>query len=197
MSAEIQSSADVDLTAKIGEGSSIWHLAQIRENVEIGTNCVIGRGSYVGPGVLIGNNVKIQNLALIYDPATIHDNAFLGPGVILTNDVYPRSTNPDGELKDSTQWKPQGVVVGEGASIGARSVVLAGVTIGAWSLIGAGSVVIRDVPPHSLVAGNPANHKGWVSKTGVQLIQQDDETWLCPESGERYIKNKNQTMESI
>jgi len=197
MSAEIQKSADVDQTAKIGEGSAVWHLAQIRENSQIGTNCVIGRGSYIGPGVQIGNNVKIQNLALVYDPATIHDNVFIGPGAILTNDVYPRSTNPDGELKDSTQWEPQGVIVGEGASIGARAVVLAGVTIGAWALIGAGSVVIRDVPPHSLVVGNPAIHKGWVSKTGVQLVQQDNEIWLCPESGTRYLKEDNQSMKLI
>ena len=92
----------------------------------------------------------------VYDPAEIGEGVFIGPGVILTNDVYPRAINTDGELKDGTDWVPKGVTIKSGASIGARSVILAGVTIGNWALLGAGTVVIRDIPDYALVAGNPS-----------------------------------------
>jgi UDP-2-acetamido-3-amino-2,3-dideoxy-glucuronate N-acetyltransferase len=194
MSTNIQKSADVDSRAIIGEGSSVWHLAQIRENAQIGKNCVIGRGAYIGPSVLIGDNVKIQNLAQIYDPAVLGSGVFIGPGAILTNDVYPRATEPSGELKGSAEWETAGVAIGDGASIGARAVVLAGVTIGPWALIGAGAVVIRDVQSHALVVGNPAKQKGWVSRLGVQLKQEESGLWTCPKSGEEYEETGEGTL---
>ncbi len=185
MTIHIEASADVSNEASIGENSSIWHLAQVREKARLGKSCTIGRGAYVGPGVEIGNNVKVQNYALIYDPSVIADGVFIGPGVVLTNDVYPRAVNPDGGLKTTEGWEAKGVEIGEGASIGARAVVLAGVTIGRWSLIGSGAVVIRDVPDFALVVGNPGKQVGWVGKSGYKLTEIGPE-WHCEQTGEIY-----------
>ena len=189
MQPHIDPSASVDRTAVIGSGSKVWHLAQVRENAEIGKNCVIGRGAYIGPEVKIGSNSKIQNLAQIYDPAEIGEGVFIGPGAILTNDVYPRAISADGEVKGGNDWVPKGVTIRSGASIGARSVILAGVTIGEWALLGAGSVVIRDVPSHALVAGNPSRQLGWVGKAGIQLVS-DGNLLVCPQTGECFTKTE-------
>jgi len=188
MEAHISDTVDMGERVSIGDRTSIWHLAQIREDVVIGSNCVIGRGVYVGPSIKIGDNVKIQNYALIYDPAQIDDGVFIGPAVVLTNDIYPRSVNQNGELKNSQGWESLGVLVRTGASIGARAVVLAGTEIGAWSLVGAGSVVIRDVPDYALVVGNPAKQIGWVGRLGVKLVEKEG-IWVCPKSGEKYLEN--------
>jgi len=184
----ISETADVDEDVSLGSGTRVWHLSQIREKAVLGNDCIIGRGAYIGPGVKIGKNVKIQNHALIYDPAEIDDGVFIGPAAVLTNDVYPRSVDPSGALKDSQGWESLGVRVREGASVGARAVVLAGTVIGAWALIGAGSVVIRDVPDHALVVGNPAKQIGWVGRLGVRLVEEEG-IWVCPESGEKYIQD--------
>lgn len=188
----IHDSADVDARARIGDGSSIWHLAQVREHAEIGSECVIGRGVYVGPGVTIGDRTKIQNFAQVYDPARIGSGVFIGPAVILTNDVYPRSVDVDGGLKRADAWEAAGVTIHDGASVGARSVVLAGVEIGPWALIGAGSVVIRDVPAHALVVGNPARQIGWVGRAGQRLESAGDGRWSCPITGEAYVERDGQ-----
>lgn len=191
MSVRVAAGAEVDERATIGDGSTIWHLAQIRENAQLGRNCVVGRGAYIGPGVCIGDNVKIQNLALVYDPAQIGNGVFIGPAAVLTNDVYPRSVDIAGCSKNASHWESLGVTVDEGASIGARSVVLAGVSIGAWALIGAGAVVVRDVPAHALFVGNPACQKGWVGRFGVQLQHEGKSHWRCPETGEIYLESSD------
>src|SRR3954447_2065906 len=149
MQPRVMPTADVDEKAAIGAGTTVWHLAQVREDATVGTDCVIGRGAYVGPGVVVGNNVKLQNYALVYEPARLADGVFIGPAVVLTNDTYPRAVNPDGSAKSAHDWDPVGVTVERGASIGARAVCVAPVTVGAWSLVGAGSVVVRDVPAHA------------------------------------------------
>ena len=141
----------------------------------------------MGPNVRIGPNTKVQNLAQIYDPAEIGDGVFIGPGAILTNDIYPRAIDSNGQAKGASDWEPKGVVIKSGASIGARSVILAGVTIGEWALIGAGSVVIKDVPNYAIVVGNPSRQIGWVGKSGIQLIQKGS-LLVCPITGESYIK---------
>jgi acetyltransferase-like isoleucine patch superfamily enzyme len=177
---------DVEPGAAVGQGTKVWHYAQIREGAALGKDCVIGRGAYVGPGVRIGDNCKIQNYALVYDPAVIEDGVFIGPAVVLTNDRYPRAVSPDGALRGADDWDPVGVTIHHGASVGARSVCVAPVTIGAWALVAAGSTVIRDVPAFALVAGSPAKQVGWVGKQGVPLEDLDDGLWRCPASGDRY-----------
>ena len=177
---------DVDPRASIGEGTKVWHDAQVREGAHLGTNCVVGRAAYIGPGVQIGNKCKIQNLALVYDPAVLEDGVFIGPAAILTNDQYPRAIKPEGELRGPDEWEIVGVTVRHGASIGARSVCVAPVTIGQWALVAAGSTVIKDVPDYALVAGTPARRIGWVGRFGVPLTTDDGVTWRCPKTDETY-----------
>lgn len=196
MSTRILPSADVDDGAEIGDGSSIWHLAQVREGARLGRNCIIGRGAYVDAGVTLGDNCKVQNYALVYAPAELGDGVFIGPAVVLTNDVYPRSVSPTGELKSGSDWEAAGVRIGEGAAIGARAVVVAGVTIGEWSLVGAGAVVTKDVQPHALVVGVPARRVGWVGHAGLPLEEQDDGAWRCPETGTRYVVEDDKLTEA-
>jgi acetyltransferase-like isoleucine patch superfamily enzyme len=184
--ARIHPSADVSDDAKIGEGSAVWHLAQVREHAVLGENCIVGRGAYVGEGVVMGDNCKLQNYALVYEPAVLEDGVFVGPAVVFTNDHYPRAVTPEGTLKRGDDWEPVGVTVREGASIGARSVCVAPVTIGRWALVAAGSVVVKDVPDFALVAGVPARRTRWVGHVGVPLEPDGDGRWRCPASGRLY-----------
>lgn len=195
MTQVIAESADVSPDAELGEGTKVWHLAQVREGAVIGDGGIVGRGVYVGSGVQIGKNCKIQNYALVYEPAKLGDGVFIGPGVILTNDTYPRAVNPDGSLKSADNWEAVGVTIRDGASIGARAVCVAPVTIGRWATVAAGAVVVKDVPDFALVAGVPARRLGWVGKAGVPLVE-DGGQWLCPETGERFIQ-ENETLREV
>lgn len=179
----IETTADVDDSAVVGEGTRVWHLAQIREEARVGAECVIGRGAYIGPGVVLGDRCKVQNLALVYEPAVVEDGAFIGPAVVFTNDYFPRAVTPNGELKTADDWTAVGVTVREGASIGARAVCIAPVTIGRWAMVAAGAVVRRDVPDFALVVGNPAHQIRWVGRAGVPLEQVDRATFRCPVTG--------------
>ena len=183
----ITETADVSPAASIGEGSSIWHLAQVREDAVLGKNCIVGRGAYIGTGVVLGDNCKVQNYALVYEPAVLGDGVFIGPAVVLTNDTYPRAINADGSLKSAHDWQPVGVTIGRGAAIGARATCVAPVTIGEWATVAAGAVVVKDVPAHALVAGVPARRIGWVGKAGAPL-RQDGEVWVCPMTGDRFVE---------
>jgi UDP-2-acetamido-3-amino-2,3-dideoxy-glucuronate N-acetyltransferase len=188
VSLRVASSADVDARATIGDGSAVWHLAQIREDAELGRNCVVGRGAYIGAGVRIGDNCKIQNYALVYEPALLEDGVFVGPAAVLTNDTFPRSVNPDGTVKYSADWQPVGVTLREGSSVGAQAVCVAPVTVGRWATVAAGAVVTRDVPDFALVAGVPARRIKWVGRAGVPLSDQGDGRWRCPETGEEFVE---------
>ena len=186
MAVKIVASAEVDSTAVVGDGTSIWHLVQIRDQVKLGKNCIVGRGAYIGSGVVIGDNCKIQNYALVYEPAKLGNGVFIGPAAVLTNDEFPRAVNPDGTLKSGSDWHAVGVEIGDGASIGARAVCIAPVKIGAWSLVAAGAVVTKDVPDFALMAGVPAKRLGWVGRAGRPLENIGDNRFRCPQTGATY-----------
>ncbi|MBV7432774.1 acyltransferase [Dermabacteraceae bacterium P13115] len=185
MTFSVAEGADVAETAVIGRGSKIWHNAQVREGARLGEDCIVGRGAYIGSGVEMGRGCKVQNYALVYEPAKLADGVFVGPAVVFTNDHFPRAVNPDLTPKSAHDWEPVGVTCGEGASIGARAVCVAPVTIGAWALVAAGATVVRDVPPHALVAGVPAKRIAWVGRAGEPLTA-DGDRWVCPVTSESY-----------
>jgi UDP-2-acetamido-3-amino-2,3-dideoxy-glucuronate N-acetyltransferase len=193
--ARVVPSADVDERATVGAGTRIWHLAQVREGAVVGRGCTIGRGAYVGPGVRLGDNVKLQNYALVYEPAELADGVFVGPAAVLTNDEYPRAVTPDGRLKSGDDWTAVGVVIGEGAAIGARAVCVAPVSIGRWALIAAGAVVTKDVADFALMVGVPARRVGWVGRAGEPLVAKGDGRYVCPRTGAEYREDADRLTE--
>lgn len=196
MSVRVADSADIDQRSEIGDGSSVWHLAQVREHARLGRNCVIGRGAYIGTGVQMGDNCKVQNYALVYEPAVLENGVFVGPAAVLTNDTFPRAINPDGSLKSGDDWEAVGVTLREGSSVGARAVCVAPVTVGRWATVAAGSVVTRDVPDFALVAGVPARRIKWVGRAGVPLDDLGDGRWRCPTTGDVYIEDDGRLTEA-
>lgn len=176
MAIRIHLTAEVSPAARIGEGTFIWHQAQVREGAQIGQHCIISKGVYIDTGVCIGNNVKIQNYVSVFHGVTIADGVFVGPHVCFTNDFYPRAINADGTLKAADDWALSETLVKLGASIGANATIVCGITIGQWAMIGAGSVVTRDVPDYALVLGNPARIKGFVCTCGHKLAESQRHT---------------------
>ena len=181
-------SADVDDRAELGPGTSVWHLAQVREHAKVGRDVVIGRGAYIGTGVPVGDNCKIQNYALVYEPAVLEAGVFIGPAAGLTNDHYPRAGDSEGKAKTAHDWTPVGVTIREGASVGARAVCVAPLEIGRWALVAAGSVVTKDVPDFALVAGVPAKRIRWVGKAGEPLEERGGGLFVCPKDGSEYVE---------
>jgi acetyltransferase-like isoleucine patch superfamily enzyme len=168
----IHSSAHISPDSKIGKGTKIWHEAQVREGASIGKNCILGKSVYVGKNVKIGDNVKLENRVSVFQGVTIENDVFVGPHVVFTNDLRPRSFNQD--------WEVIPTLVKQGASIGANSTILCGITIGEYAMIGAGSVVTKDVPPYALVYGNPAKVRGFVCRCGnrLALVREEEERVL-------------------
>ena len=190
--ARIQPTADMDDNVEIGDGSSVWHLAQVRGGARIGKNVIIGRGAYIGSDVHIGDNCKIQNYALVYEPAELADGVFIGPAAVLTNDTFPRACNPDGSSKSAHDWEPVGVTLKKGASVGARAVCVAPITIGEWATVAAGAVVTKDVPDYALVAGVPARRIKWVGRSGFPLEPAGEGRWKDPKTGDEFVENNEQ-----
>ena len=176
--------AFIDEGCVIGEGTKIWHFSHIMPNCQLGKNCNIGQNVVISPEVVLGANVKVQNNVSIYTGVTCDDDVFLGPSMVFTNVINPRSA----VNRKSEYLKTH---VGKGASIGANATIVCGHDIGAFAFIGAGAVVTKEVLAYALVVGNPARQMGWMSEFGQRL--HFDETGLatCPESGEQYrLENK-------
>ena len=171
--------AVIDNGCTIGKGTKIWHFSHIMTGAEIGENCNIGQNVVVSPGVKLGKNVKVQNNVSLYTGVICEDDVFLGPSMVFTNVINPRSSIIRKDSYSST-------IVEKGASIGANSTIICGNKIGAYSFIGAGAVVTKDVKPYAMVVGNPARQTGWMSEYGHKLIFDNAGYASCPESGERY-----------
>jgi UDP-2-acetamido-3-amino-2,3-dideoxy-glucuronate N-acetyltransferase len=172
--------AVIDPGCKIGKGSKIWHFTHLMSGCEIGENCNLGQNVVVSPGVILGKNVKVQNNVSIYTGVICEDDVFLGPSMVFTNIVNPRSAviRRDQYLK---------TLVKKGASIGANATVICGHEIGEFAFIGAGAVVTKNVPTYALVVGNPARHVGWMSEYGHRLDFDKQGVAYCPESKEKYV----------
>jgi UDP-2-acetamido-3-amino-2,3-dideoxy-glucuronate N-acetyltransferase len=172
--------AVIDEGCEIGEGTKIWHFSHIMSNCVIGEGCNIGQNVVVSPEVVLGKNCKVQNNVSLYTGVICEDDVFLGPSMVFTNVINPRSgVNRRGEYMRT--------VVRKGASIGANATIVCGHDIGEYAFIGAGAVVTKEVPAYALVVGNPAKQKGWMSEFGHRLHFGDDNTAVCPESGEKYL----------
>lgn len=175
--------AVIDDGCSIGNGTKIWHFSHIMSNCKIGNNCNIGQNVVVSPGVELGNNVKVQNNVSIYTGVICEDDVFLGPSMVFTNVMNPRSAvNRRDQYMKTT--------VKKGASIGANATIVCGNPIGEYAFIGAGTVVTKEVPDYALVVGNPARQIGWMSSYGHKLIFENG-TAICPESGEIYKLENN------
>ena len=173
-------SAIIDSGCHIGKGTKIWHFTHIMPGCEIGENCNIGQNVVVSPGVILGKNVKVQNNVSIYTGVICEDDVFLGPSMVFTNIVNPRSA----VIRKDQYVK---TCVGKGASIGANATIVCGHDIGEYAFIGAGSVVTKSVLPYALVVGNPGRHLGWMSEYGHRLVFNEDGIAFCPESNEKYM----------
>jgi UDP-2-acetamido-3-amino-2,3-dideoxy-glucuronate N-acetyltransferase len=171
--------AVIDEGCTIGRGTKIWHFSHIMKDSVIGDRCNIGQNVVVSPGVRLGNNVKVQNNVSIYTGVICEDDVFLGPSMVFTNIINPRSAVVRRDLYVKT-------MVRRGASIGANATIICGNEIGEYALIGAGAVITKDVKPFALVVGNPGRQTGWVSEYGHKLSFNSDGVAFCPESGQKY-----------
>ena len=176
----IHETAVIDEPCSIGVGSKIWHFSHIMKNAVLGKDCNLGQNVVISPRVTLGNNVKVQNNVSIYTGVICEDDVFLGPSMVFTNIVNPRSAvvRKDKYVKTLVQ---------KGASIGANATVVCGNTIGSFAMVGAGAVITKDVSPYALVVGNPAKQIGWVSEYGHRLEFDESGKATCEESGQEYL----------
>ena len=180
--------AIIDSGALIGEGTKIWHFSHIMENCTIGKSCNLGQNVVVSPKVVLGNNVKVQNNVSIYSGVNCEDDVFLGPSMVFTNIINPRSAVVRRDKYIET-------LVKKGASIGANATIICGNTIGSFALIGAGTVVTKNVSDYALIVGNPGKQIGWVSEFGHRLDFKEGIA-ICPESKQQY-QLKNEVVKRI
>lgn len=185
----VHETAVVDPGCIIGEGTKIWHFCHIMPNSRIGDNCSLGQNVVISPGTILGNNVKIQNNVSVYTGVECEDDVFLGPSMVFTNVINPRSA-----IIRKSEYKK--TLVKRGATIGANATIICGITIGEFAFIGAGAVVTKSVPPFALITGNPGRHKGWMSEYGHKLQFNEVGIAVCKESGQQY-ELKNSTVKRI
>jgi UDP-2-acetamido-3-amino-2,3-dideoxy-glucuronate N-acetyltransferase len=172
-------SAVLDDGCEIGARTKIWHFCHVMPEAVIGTDCVLGQNVFVAGKVRLGNNVKVQNNVSLFEGVICEDNTFLGPSMVFTNVINPRSS-----VKRKDEYMK--TLVKEGASIGANVTLICGNTVGAYSFIGAGAVITKDVPDYALMVGNPARQVGWMSKAGLRLHFNEQNIAVCPETKEKY-----------
>jgi UDP-2-acetamido-3-amino-2,3-dideoxy-glucuronate N-acetyltransferase len=182
--------AVIDDGCKIGKGTKIWHFSHIMTGSEIGENCNIGQNVVISPSVTLGRNVKVQNNVSIYTGVICEDDVFLGPSMVFTNVINPRSAVNRKDQYGST-------VVEKGATIGANATIVCGIRIGRYAFIGAGAVVTKNIKPYALVVGNPARQTGWMSEYGHKLTFGDSGVAVCKESGDRYKLENNEVSRII
>lgn len=176
--------AVIDEGSRIADGTKIWHFSHIMPGCVIGERCNLGQNVVISPGVVLGNNVKIQNNVSVYTGVQCEDDVFLGPSMVFTNVINPRSA-----VVRKNEYRE--TIVKKGASIGANATVVCGNTIGEYALIGAGAVITKPVRPYALVVGNPAKQIGWVSEYGHRLQFDSSGLARCPETGDQYQLNNN------
>lgn len=176
--------AVIDENCMIGDGTKIWHFSHIMSGSVIGENCNLGQNVVISPDVVLGNNVKVQNNVSVYTGVICEDDVFLGPSMVFTNVINPRSA-----VKRRDQYMK--TEVGRGASIGANATIICGNRIGKYAFIGAGAVVTKAVPDYALVVGNPSKQIGWMSEFGHRLNFDKSGIAHCPESNEKYILENN------
>jgi UDP-2-acetamido-3-amino-2,3-dideoxy-glucuronate N-acetyltransferase len=182
--------AVVDAGCTIGKGTKIWHFSHIMPNCILGENCNIGQNVVVSPDVILGNNVKVQNNVSIYTGVICEEDVFLGPSMVFTNVMNPRSAvNRKNEYLKT--------IVRKGASIGANATIVCGHDIGEFAFIGAGAVVTKTVAPYALMVGNPARQLGWMSEYGQRLTFNNEGVAICSESGEEYKLENNKVIKII
>ncbi|MEO6671541.1 MAG: acyltransferase [Ferruginibacter sp.] len=180
----VHQSSFADEGCKIGEGTKIWHFSHIMTGAVIGKNCIIGQNVVVCDKVLLGDNVRVQNNVSIYEGVICEDDVFLGPGMVLTNVINPRSA-----ISRKHEFKT--TLIRKGASIGANATIVCGNEIGAYAFIGAGAVVTKPVPPYALMVGNPGRQAAWISEFGHKLKFDSYNKATCKESGQEYILENN------
>ena len=185
----VHPSSIVDEAAIIGENTKIWHFCHISSNTIIGKDCNFGQNVFIAPNVKLGNGVKVQNNVSIYEGVECADAVFLGPSMVFTNVMNPRSG-----VSRKNEYKK--TIVQEGVTIGANATIVCGITIGKYAFIGAGAVVTKNIPPFALVVGNPSRQIGWMSEKGEKLQFGDDQIAICPLSKEKY-KLSNNKVEKI
>lgn len=181
--------AVIDDNCKIGEGTKIWHFSHVMSNCVMGANCNLGQNVVISPDVILGDNVKIQNNVSIYTGVICEDDVFLGPSMVFTNVINPRSA-----INRRNQYAKTTVKIG--ASIGANATIVCGNDIGAYAFVGAGAVVTKDIPNFALVVGNPSKQVGWVGEYGHKLVFNDNDIAICEESKQEY-KLENNTVKRI
>src|SRR3954471_13351466 len=180
----VHPSSYIDEPCTIGKGVHIWHFCHIMQNSVIGDNCNIGQNVVIGRSVTLGNNVKVQNNVTVYEGVTCEDDVFLGPSMVFTNVINPRSA-----VSRKHEFKP--TLVRRGASIGANATIVCGNEIGEYAFIGAGAVITKPVPAYALIVGNPGRQMGWMSEFGQRLSFSEDGIATCSETGEKYILQNN------
>ena len=179
--------AVIDSDCNIGKGTNIWHFSHVMSNCIIGENCNLGQNIVVSPEVVLGNNVKVQNNVSIYTGVICDDDVFLGPSMVFTNIINPRSA-----IKRKDQYSK--TLVKRGVSIGANATIVCGITIGEFAFIGAGAVVLKDILPYALVVGNPSRQIGWISEYGHRLNFNELGYAICSESKEEYQLKANRVQ---